>query len=94
MEALLIKNDAWMYVTEERRKPAPGAENEVATWENEDRSAKSDVILSINLTKLKQIKMCNTSNEVWVKLRNIYQSQGLSQKVFTTENINVASNGR
>jgi len=85
MEALLIKNDTWMYVNGERTKPQaipndPNSDAAVMSWEKEDRKAKSDIILSICPTELKRIKGCETSNEMWRKLQSIYQSTGPARK--------------
>ena len=71
------KNYAWAYVIGEKRKSRLVAGDDVAgasvaKWEDEDRKAKSDIILSTNPSKLKQIKNCVTLNELWVKLQNIY----------------------
>ncbi|XP_026673182.1 uncharacterized protein LOC113464877, partial [Ceratina calcarata] len=85
MEAILIKNDAWAYVNGEKVKPEvndnDAASREAARkWEIEDRKAKSDIILSIKPSELKQVKACTTSREVWQKLKSIYQSSGPARK--------------
>lgn len=49
-------------------------------WLKGDSKARSDIILAINPTKLKQVKGCETSREVWLKLKNIYQSKGPARK--------------
>lgn len=87
-EALLIKNDTWAYVSGEKPRPDiptdPGmrATSQTAydTWVIEDRKAKSDIILSINPSELKQIKGCETSKDVWDKLESIYASKGPARK--------------
>lgn len=81
MQALLIENDAWGYVNGEIPKPLPTANNasEIAAWITADK-AKSDVILSISPSELKQVKGCVTSREVWLKLEGIYQSKGPARK--------------
>lgn len=85
MEALLLKNDAWAYVSGEKVKPTIVAGNvdsieAVRLWEIEDKKARSDIILSISPSELKLIKGCNTSMEVWQKLESIYQSKGPARK--------------
>jgi len=85
MEALLLKNDAWTYVSGEKVKPTIVAGNvdsieAVRLWEIEDKKARSDIILSISPSELKLIKGCNTSMEVWQKLESIYQSKGPARK--------------
>ena len=82
MEALLVKNDAWDYVNEICVKPpeTEEAEAECKAWINNDGKAKSDIILSINPSELKQIKGCATSREMWLKLKSIYQSKAPARK--------------
>lgn len=85
MEALLVKNDAWGYVGGTLTKPAFTAgdatsETAVRNWIVADNKAKSDIILSISPSELKQIKGCNTSRDVWLKLEGIYQSRGPARK--------------
>lgn len=85
MEALLVKNDAWSYVSGETVKPEVVAGDEASAtrlkkWETADRKAKSDIILSISPTELKHVKGCETSREVWDKLASIYQSKGPARK--------------
>jgi len=46
----------------------------------DDNKAKLNIILSICLSELKQIKECNTSKEVWLRLESIYQSKGPARK--------------
>lgn len=78
MQALLVKNDAWGYVNGDIVKPE---DNATATaWITADSKAKSDIILNISPSELKQIKGCNTSREVWIKLEGIYQSKGPARK--------------
>lgn len=85
MEALLIKNDAWSYVNGEIKQPAFVGNDEtsrkaVEAWKKADSKAKSDIILSISPSELKQIKNCSTSRDVWLKLETIYQSKGPARK--------------
>lgn len=85
MKAVLIKNDAWEYVSGECVKPMlevgnAASEEAVKTWIKNDNKAKSDIILSIKPSELKQIKGCVTSREVWLKLENTYLSKRLARK--------------
>lgn len=85
MEAILTKSDAWSYVSGEIVKPqivqgSAASEAAARAWEIEDKTAKSDIILAIKSSELKQIKRCNTSREIWTKLRSIYQSSGPARK--------------
>lgn len=45
-----------------------------------DQKARSDIILSISSTELKEIKECETSRNVWQRLEEIYQSKGPARK--------------
>lgn len=78
VEAILVKNDAWGYVSGEILKPADN--DGAAAWAIADKKAKSDLILSISPQELKQVKGCTTSKEVWDKLHSIYQSKGPARK--------------
>lgn len=78
MQALLVKNDAWVYVSGQLAKPSVASE--AALWKINDDKAKSDIILSISPSELKQIKVCETSRDVWLKLEGIYQSKGPARK--------------
>ncbi|KMQ88092.1 retrovirus-related pol polyprotein from transposon tnt 1-94 [Lasius niger] len=94
-EALLIKNDAWSYVCGEKRKPIVSADSATRAaslaahdaWVIEDRKAKSDLILSINPSELKQVKGCETSKDVWDKLESIYASKGPEHKATLLKNL-------
>lgn len=84
MQAILIKADLWEYVNGNIPKPERGeGAADVAreqTWIKIDLKARSDIILSISSTELKQVKNCETSREMWLKLQEIYQSQGPARK--------------
>jgi len=45
-----------------------------------DSKAKSDLILSISTSELRQVWNCETSKQLWEKLESIYQSKGLARK--------------
>lgn len=79
VEALLTKNDLWEFVNGNSTIPAEGdaARN---TWLNMDKKAKADLILSIQPSELKQIRGCETSRDVWLKLQCIYASKGPARK--------------
>ena len=89
VEALLVRNDTWEYVIGVQVKPEVTGENAEAraisqaaatAWEAADRKARSDLVLAISPSELKQIKGCVTSNEIWLKLQSIYQSSGPARK--------------
>ncbi|XP_050450961.1 uncharacterized protein LOC126851248 [Cataglyphis hispanica] len=82
MQALLIKNEAWAYVSGHKPKSEITLQNEeeVNKWILEDEKARADIIFSIKPSQLKQIKECRTSRELWLKLQSIYQSSGPARK--------------
>lgn len=85
MEALLIKNDAWNYVNGTSVKPTLAAGDAasvtaVRNWIVADNKAKSDIILSISPTELKQIKGCETSRDVWLKLEEFSSRKGRRER--------------
>uniref|UniRef100_A0A6V7JQH2 Retrovirus-related Pol polyprotein from transposon TNT 1-94 n=1 Tax=Bracon brevicornis TaxID=1563983 RepID=A0A6V7JQH2_9HYME len=85
MRALLIKNNAWQYVSGTTAKPEVVGNNAesiaaAALWETSDAKASSDIILCIDPKELKQVKNCSTSKEIWEKLKNSYQSTGPARK--------------
>jgi hypothetical protein len=88
VEALLIKNDTWSYVSGEKPKPQITGEGEAHAvteeeqkkWIAADRKAKSDLILDMNASELRQIRSCETSREIWMKLESIYESKGPARK--------------
>ncbi|KAK9751402.1 Zinc knuckle [Popillia japonica] len=85
LEALLIKNEKWIYVNGECTKPVvstddASSQTKLDAWIKDDSKAKSDIILSISPSELKQIKGCATSRDVWLKLESIYQSKGPARK--------------
>lgn len=66
MEALLVKNDAWAYVNGTNERPNlivgdAASEAALKNWVVADNKAKSDIILSISPSELKQVKGCNTA---------------------------------
>lgn len=85
MQGLLMKNDAWAYVSGDLQRPAV-IEGDATTlaalenWKRGDSKAKSDIILSISTSELKLIKGCETSRQMWLKLESIYQSKGPARK--------------
>lgn len=96
MELLLVKNDMWQYVNGTCVKPEvitgdTTSENATRTWKQNDAKARSDIVLSISSSELKQIKGCVTSHEVWLKLRDTYQSKGPAQKAALLRQLTVVN---
>ncbi|KAH0809106.1 hypothetical protein GEV33_013683 [Tenebrio molitor] len=75
----IYKNNSWKYVNGTIPKPKEPPEA-VTTWESNDAKARSDLILTICPSELKQIKNCPTSKDIWNKLHSVYQSQGPARK--------------
>ena len=86
MKALLIKNDAWGYVSGSNVKPEDNAAED-QEWTNRDEKAKSDLILSIGASQLKMVKNCATSRELWQKLEDTFQSRGPARKASLLKNL-------
>lgn len=89
VEALLTKNDLWEYVSGENVLLAVVHGNAAvvaagvaaqSAWKKNDKKAKSDLILSIHFSELQQVRDCETSREVWLKLESIYASKGPARK--------------
>ncbi|KAF7380593.1 hypothetical protein HZH68_016458 [Vespula germanica] len=82
MEALLIKNERWEYVSGEKRKPELDTSSKAAQeeWSTADRKAKADLILSISPSVLEHIGGCETARDVWLKLESIDTSKGPMRK--------------
>lgn len=85
VRALLIKNDAWPYVSGTVTKPViieadPTTQEAANRWTDADLKAQSDIILAMSPPEIKQIKDCTTAREIWVKLENTYQSKGPARK--------------
>jgi len=80
VEALLVKSDLWPYVNSDIPKPVISSTGEtlaasqtaINTWIIQDRKAKSDLILSMSPEQLKHLRNCETSKEVWDKLKAVY----------------------
>lgn len=93
VEALLIKNDLWEYVSGEKPLPEEGETDSAAStraktdWIKTDRKARSDLILSIHPSELQHVRGCTTSREVWLKLESIYASRGPARKVMLLKQI-------
>lgn len=78
IEAILMKSDSLGYVLGKKVKPEKPEELEA--WELADGKAKADIILAISPGELKQVKGCETSKEIWDKLKSIYASGGPARK--------------
>ncbi|KAG7188253.1 hypothetical protein KM043_016114 [Ampulex compressa] len=84
-EALLIKNEGWDNVSGRKPRPKIIKGNELSleaarAWDVTYQKARSDLVLSIGSSELKQIKGCQTAQEVWQKLKSIYALQGPAKK--------------
>lgn len=85
VESLLIKNENLEFVDGTKKKPTVIAGDAASAtaeenWIKADKKARADLILTINPSELKQVKGCETSNEVWKKLESIYCSKGPARK--------------
>nr|XP_012134903.1 PREDICTED: uncharacterized protein LOC105661794 [Megachile rotundata] len=82
IEAILIKNDLWQYVSGDIKKPEETEQNrtKIEEWIRNDKKAKADIILCVSPSELTQLKGCETSRSVWQKLENVYASKGPARK--------------
>lgn len=85
VRAVLVKNDAWGYVNGTKIKPSTNEADAAtmaaaAAWDAADSKAHSELILAISPSELIQVKNCATSNDIWTRLHEIYQSQGPARK--------------
>lgn len=76
MQAVLIKNDLLEYVSGDNKRPEAEPQNANATalqaWDKQDQKARSEIILAMTPSELKQVKNIETSNGVWLRLSQIY----------------------
>ncbi|KRX52361.1 Retrovirus-related Pol polyprotein from transposon TNT 1-94 [Trichinella sp. T9] len=84
-QTILVKNDLWEFVNGTKRRPKIVKDDESSLeaaqkWDISDQKAKADLILSISPLELREIKDCETSNEIWLKLASIYESKGPARK--------------
>lgn len=91
MQAVLTKCDLWEYTNGSNVQPTLKADNSnaaaVSEWVKNDQKAKSEIILSISPTELRQVKNCVTSREMWCRLDQIYQSKGPARKATLLKNL-------
>ncbi|KRZ04673.1 Retrovirus-related Pol polyprotein from transposon TNT 1-94 [Trichinella zimbabwensis] len=77
-QAILDKNDLWEFDDELSLEAA-------LKWDISDQKAKADLILTISPLELREIKDCETSNEIWLRLASIYESKGPARKAALLE---------
>lgn len=85
VKTLLVKNDAWAYVSGRKTRPAAGPE--AAVWQDADEKAMADITLAISADQLKHINGCQTSAEMWTKLKELYESEGPTRKAMLLEEL-------
>lgn len=59
----------------------------IPAWEISEPEAKSDLILAISPSELRQVKNCTTSKEIWDKLYNVYESKGPARKATLSKSL-------
>lgn len=69
VRAVLIKNDAWGYVSGAVVKPEvvaeqPETQAAANAWTEADLKAQADIILSISPSEIKHVKDCTTAREI------------------------------
>jgi len=74
----------WEYISGQKVKPEPAAGADgnalIEAWTIAYRKARSDLILSIYPLELLQIRGCETSRAIWLKLESIYASKEPTRK--------------
>ncbi|GBO12998.1 hypothetical protein AVEN_37830-1 [Araneus ventricosus] len=78
MEAMLIKNDKFKYLSE--LPPPPEPKEAYDSWKIEDSKTKADLILCIQPSELKLVKNCLTAKDMLEKLESTYQSKRPARK--------------
>ncbi|GBM29141.1 hypothetical protein AVEN_93918-1 [Araneus ventricosus] len=78
MEAVLIKNDRFKYLSEVAPPPEP--KEAYDSWKIEDSKTKANLILCIQPSELKLVKNCLTAKDMWEKLERTYLSKGPAKK--------------
>lgn len=73
-EAVLVRQKLYKYIEIDID------ENASSTDKEKDREARSELILMISPTELKQIKNSNTAKALWNKLKDTYASKGPARK--------------
>lgn len=99
MQALLTKNNAWMYVSGELQKPEVIEGNATTlaaleNWKRGDNKAKSDIILSVSPCELKLIKGCDTFASSMAKIRKRLSIKTTCAKSNTVKTAHVITHGR
>jgi len=61
-------------------EPVAGNEAQIATWQYNDEKTRADLILAISPSELKQVRGCQKSRELWLKLESIYASREPAKK--------------
>ncbi|GBM44555.1 hypothetical protein AVEN_250539-1 [Araneus ventricosus] len=78
MEAVLIKNDRFTYLSEVAPPPEP--KEAYGSWKIEDSKTKADLILCIQPIELNLVKYCLTAKDMWETLESTYLSKGPARK--------------
>lgn len=77
------KNELCEYVNGTNVIPAEGTGDGAAITKDDslkqDQKAKADLVLSVQSSKLKQIREWETSGEVWLNLESLYMHQKVRQ---------------
>lgn len=69
------------------RKARSTAEPEVATWQDADEKAIANITLAISADYLKHVNRCQTSAEMWTKLKELYESDVPTRKAILLEEL-------
>lgn len=81
VKSVLIHCSYWKYVNGEEKKIATWDADKKFEWDTNDGKALATIMLSIKSSQINYVKNCATSNEAWLKLKEIYKPSGPIQKV-------------
>jgi hypothetical protein len=76
---LLIEKGSWPYVDDVIKRPTPTDNNEeaVLAWDLRDQLAMGHIALEMESRLMNNVKHCRTSRELWLKLKETYQSKSV-----------------
>jgi hypothetical protein len=76
---LLIEKGSWPYIDNVIKRPTPTDDNEeaVLAWDLRDQLAMGHIALEMESRLMNNVKHCKTSRELWLKLKETYQSKSV-----------------
>jgi hypothetical protein len=81
MEMVLIRDDLWPIVCEERLRPERPAQ-EVRQWDSDARKATANIMLCLGEGAEQLVKGTRNPVDLWKKLQKLYEQKGYSSRFF------------